>query len=232
MEAQAPNPADAAFILNRATYYQVTHTLRSLLPPPVTDTPEDAVRRDCAAIAHVASLLPATPDEANLAAQYVAAGAQALDCLRLARAHEGDLRRMLQCIAQSARMMREAKSWRLALMRAQAAREAREGDETAREASTAAETRVLSLMADALAHGPPPSAPEAAPRPGSIVAAERYATLHRRNATLIRRLGRLPDRVDIGGLAPEVVHAIATGTTPILAALGAKSVRAAAVAAA
>jgi hypothetical protein len=100
------------------------------------------------------------------------------------------------------------------------------------ETAAAAETRVLSLMADALAHGPPPPAPEAAPRPGPIAAAERYATLHRRNATLIRRLGRLPDRVDIGGLAPEVVHAIATGTTPILAALGAKSVRAAAVAAA
>jgi hypothetical protein len=236
MEAQTATPTDAAFVLSRATYYQVTHTLRRLLPPPITDTPEDAVRRDCAAIAHVASLLPATPDEANLAAQYVGASAQALDCQRLAREHEGDLRQMLRCFAQSARMMREAKSWRLALMRAQAAREARDGDETAREAATAAETRVLSLMADALAHGPPPpapsAAPKAAPQPSPIAEAERYATLHRKNASLIRRLGRMPDRLDIGGLAPEVVHAIATGTTPILAALGAKSVRAAAVAAA
>ena len=232
MEAQTPDPAYAARILNRATYFQVTHTLRGLLPPPITDTPENAVRRDCAAIAHVASLLPATPDEANLAAQYVAASAQAFDCQRLAHAHEGDLRRMMQCFAQSARMMREAKSWRLALMRAQAARAAREDDETAREAASAAETQVLSLMADALAHGPPPPAPEAAPQPGPIAEAERYATLHRKNATLIRRLGRLPDRVAVGTVAPEVVHAIATGTTPILMALGAKSARAPAVAAA
>ena len=141
---------------------------------------------------------------------------------------------MLQCIAQSARMMREAKSWRLTLMRAQAAREARDGDKTAREAATAAETRVLSLMADALAHGPPPPAPEAAPEvpPQSdpVAEAERYATYHRKNATLIRRLGRLPDRVAVGAVAPEVVHAIATGTTPILAALGGKSHRAAAAA--
>jgi hypothetical protein len=124
-------PADAAFILNRATYYQVTHTLRGLLPPPITDTPEDAARRDCAAIAHVASLLPATPDEANPAVQYVSASAQALDCQRLAREHEGDLRQMLQCFAQSARMMREAKSWRLALLHAQATRERREADDAA-----------------------------------------------------------------------------------------------------
>jgi hypothetical protein len=224
MDTPSPAPTDAALVLSRATYYQVTHTLRGLLPPPITDTPEDAARRDCAAIAHVASLLPATPDEANLAAQYVGASAQALDCLRLARAHEGDLRRMLQCIAQSARMMREAKSWRLALMRAQAARKARDGDETAREAAAAAETSVLSLMADALAHGPPPpassAAPEAVPQRDPIAEAERYATHHRKNATLIRRLGRKPERRDIGWLAPEVVHAIATGTTPILAALG------------
>jgi hypothetical protein len=230
MEAQTATPTDAAFVLSRATYYQVTHTLRGLLPPPITDTPEDAARRDCAAIAHVASLLPATADEANLAAQYVGASAQALDCQRLAREHEGDLRKMLQCFAQSARMMREAKSWRLALMHAQATRERREADDAARDAAAEAETRVLSFMADALAHGPPPPepAPEAAPQPSPIAAAERYATYHRKNATLIRRLGRLPDRIAVGAVAPEVVHAIATGTTPILAALGGKSHRAAA----
>jgi hypothetical protein len=230
MEATAPTPADADLILSRATYYQVTHTLRRALPPPITDTPEDAARRDCAAIAHVASLLPATADEANLAAQYVGASAYALDCLRLARAHEDDPRHMLQCLAQSTRMMREAKGWRLALLRAQAAREKCQADDAAREAASAVETRTLSLMAEALAHGPPP--PEVAPVPevvakpppkrDPIAEAERYATFHRKNATLIRRLGRLPDRVAVGAVAPEVVHAIATGTTPLLMALGGK----------
>jgi hypothetical protein len=51
----------------------------------VTDTPEDAARRDNTAIAHVASLLPANTDEADLAALYVAAQACAMECLRLAR---------------------------------------------------------------------------------------------------------------------------------------------------
>jgi hypothetical protein len=231
MDTASPTPADAALALPRATYYQAIHTLRRGLPPPITEAPEDLVRRDCAAIAHVASMLPATPDEAHLAAQYVAASACALDCLRLARLHEDDPARMLQCLAQSARMMREAKSWRLMLLRAQAVREARDADDAAREAAATAETRALSLMAEALAHGPPPPAPEAAPAPSAatpapkrdpIAEAERYATNHRKNATLIRRLGRLPDRVAVGAVPPEVVHAIATGTTPILMALGSR----------
>jgi hypothetical protein len=226
MDPTSPTPADAALALPRATYYQAVHTLRLGLPPPITDSPEDRIRRDCAAIAHVASMLPATPDEAHLAAQYVAAGACALDCLRLARAHEDDPPFMLKHLAQSAAMMREAKSWRLTLLRAQAVREKRDADEAAREA--AAETRALGLMAEALAHGPPRAAPapvpEAAPAPkrDPIAEAERYATFHRKNATLIRRLGRLPDRVAVGAVAPEVVHAIATGTTPLLMALGSR----------
>ena len=51
------------------------------------------------------------------------------------------------------------------------------------------------------------------------------------DAALIRRLGRLPDRIDVGGLTPEVVHALVTGTTPTLRALDHKPLRATAVAA-
>jgi hypothetical protein len=40
---------------------------------------------------------------------------------------------------------------------------------------------------------------------------------------LIRRLGHLPPK--FGWLAPEVVHAVVTGTTPILRALDAKPAR-------
>ena len=46
-----PSPADPS-LLPRAIYYQVVHTLRGALPPPVTASPEDAARRDIAAIAH------------------------------------------------------------------------------------------------------------------------------------------------------------------------------------
>ena len=227
----APSPTDEALLLPRATYYQVVHTLRTALPPPITATQGDATRRDCAAIAHVASLLPANPDEANLAAQYVAASAQALDCQRLARQYPADTELFLKCTAQSASMMRQARSWRLALLRAQATREKREADVEAREAAARTEQRALGLMADALAHTPPAPAAAAPPKPTPIAEAERYALLHRKRAALIRSLGRLPDKLDVGPLPPEVVHAIVTGTTPILRALDKPSRHPAALAA-
>jgi len=114
MEAPTtPTPADT---LPRSIYLELAHTLRKNLPAPVTDSPEDAARRDRAAIEHAASLLPATPDEANLAALYVAASAQALDCLRQCRLYPNDLTVVLKCTAQSASMMRQARAYRTALL--------------------------------------------------------------------------------------------------------------------
>jgi len=223
MDAQSPNPADPALLFTKAIYHQITHTLRGSLPPPITSSPEDAARRDIAAIAHVASLLPATPDEAHLAAQYVSASAQVMDCQRLAHCYPASPQVMLQCFAQSASMARQARSWRLALQRAQAAREKREADTAAAAAASETEHRALGLMADALAHPPPASAAaEPSPPPSPIDEAERYALSHRKRAVLIRRFGRLPDKLDCGGIRPEVVHAIATGTTPILMALSSR----------
>jgi hypothetical protein len=63
-----PEPPDLALLLPRDAYYQLVHSLRGLLPPPVTDTPEDEARRDNAAIAQVACLLPASAAEATLGA--------------------------------------------------------------------------------------------------------------------------------------------------------------------
>jgi len=51
-----PAPADT---LPSSIYLELAHTLRKNLPAPATDSPEDAARRDRAAIAHAASLLPA-----------------------------------------------------------------------------------------------------------------------------------------------------------------------------
>jgi hypothetical protein len=203
----APNPAD---ILPKATYYQVVHTLRGLLPKPIADTPEDEARRDLAAIAHVASLLPANAEEAHLAAQYVAASAWALDCLRLARQYPGDTPHFLKCTAMCVSMMRQARAWRRALMDAQTTRKARDA-----AAATQTEHRALGHMAEVLAD-PKPAAPS---KPSAIDEAERYALQHRRRARLIRRFGRVPDRLDFGPIPPDVVHAIATGDTPILRAL-------------
>lgn len=213
-----PNPAD---ILPKTTYYQVVHTLRGLLPPPVTDTQEDEARRDLAAIAHIASLLPATPEEAHLATHYVAAGAWALDCLRLARSYPNDTPLFLKCTAQSASMMRQARGWRSALQRAQLERRKRATNPTASDAATTTEQQALALAADALMQNPPtPTPAPAEPQPPNPTAeAERYAQLHRKRARLIRRLGRMPEKTNIGWLPPEVVRALVTGSTPILRAL-------------
>jgi hypothetical protein len=226
MDATAATQADPAALLPRATYYQITHTLRGLLPPPVTDTQEDEARRDLAAIAHVASLLPANADEANLAAQYVAASTHAFDSLRLARQYPDDPTLILKCTAQSASMMREARSWRTALLRAQAARATREADTVATDTATQTERRALALMADGLTPSASSPAPEPAPaterKPDVVAEAERYAVLHRKRATLIRRFGHVPQKLNFGPLSPGLVHAIATGTTPILRALDLK----------
>ena len=46
-----PHSPDPTLLLPRDSYYQLIHTLRAALPPPVTNSPEDLARRDNAAIA-------------------------------------------------------------------------------------------------------------------------------------------------------------------------------------
>ena len=153
-----------------------------------------------------------------MAAQYVAACAQALDALRLAREFPRGPELVLKCTAQSASMMRQARSWRALLARTQAARQQR--DPTACDIDAYTEHRALGLMADALAEAAPePSSEETAPAT-PLAQAELYALQHRKRAALIRSLGHLPNKLNLGALAPDVVHAIATGTTAILQALG------------
>jgi hypothetical protein len=89
-------------------------------------------------------------------------------------------------------------------------------------------------MADALGRAPlaamaePPPAPapihEAvpAPEPKADIAAEAdyYAVVYPQRAARIRALGGLPAKLDFGPPSPELVHAIVTGTSPVLQALG------------
>jgi hypothetical protein len=218
---------------------QLVHTLSATLLPE-TDTPEELAHRDRAATAEpatgldpvVASLLPANPDEANLAAQYVAASTQALDCLRLAREHPSDASHVLKCTAQSASMMRQAHRWRTALLRAQAERQRRTSAPATHD-TVPAEHRAPAQAADALIEpltAPAPQ-PTELPQPNPIAEAERYARLHRKRAALIRRLGHVPHKLNCGPLQPELVHAIVTGSTPVLRALDKNPDRAPAIAA-
>jgi hypothetical protein len=229
------HPNDLALQLPRDSYYQVIHTLRGALPSPVTDSPEDLIRRDNAAIAQIACVLPANADEANIAAQYVAAQAQALDCLRLAHLAGMDLALALKFTAQSAGMMRHAGGARRLLMRVQAVRQKRETNSAALDQAAWIEHCAIGLMAEALGRdapepmAEPPPAEQRAPEPlpddepkfDPVAEAEQYAIIYPRRAALIRSLGGLPARCDFGPPSPELLQAIVTGTSPHLIALDA-----------
>ncbi len=62
--------------------FDVLHTLRTSLPPPAPGTEGSLEARIETAMAAVAAYHPADIAEALLAAQIVAANAQAMDCLR------------------------------------------------------------------------------------------------------------------------------------------------------
>ncbi|HSZ88130.1 MAG TPA: hypothetical protein VK822_02020 [Acetobacteraceae bacterium] len=226
-----PTP-DLTLQLPRDTYYQLVHTLCASLPPPVTDTPEDLARRDNAAIAQVASLLPANADEANLAVQYVATSAQAMLSLRLARDYAtADHAFFLKFSALAVGMMRQARSARSLLLRVQAARQKREADNGAADKAAWTEHCAIGLMADALgrtqpaamAEPPPPPPPspidETTPQPDPAAEADQYALIYPHRAALIRSLGGLPASCDFGPPSTGLVHAIVTGTSPTLRAL-------------
>lgn len=230
----APQPDDLALQLPRDVYYQLIHTLHGALPPPASRTPEDEVRRDNAAMAQVACMLPANADEASLAAQCVVAQASAMESLRRANTAGMELAMVLKFTAQAAGMMRHASGARRLLMRLQAQRQKREANVSAADQAAWLEHCAIRLMADAL--GRPAPAPIAEPPPLRLVPdpepaedaepmfdpaaeADQYAIIHPRRAALIRSSRGLPVKLDFGPPTPELVHAIVTGSSPTLRAL-------------
>jgi len=167
-------PADA--------YYQLIHTLRLTLPPPLSDRADDLLRRDHAAIARIAALVPANAAEADVAAQFVAASEQWKDCLRLANVAETSAppkvaseapakagatpEWAMKCRAQATSMMRQANSALRLLLRLQEARGKREADHAGCDRAAWAEHCAVSLMAEALAPNPHPNPlPQPQPAP-------------------------------------------------------------------
>jgi hypothetical protein len=119
-------PPHPAIDLSTHLYYQVVYTLIDLLPPPLDDRPEVLRDRNRAAIAKVAALLPVNANEADLAAQCIAARAQAEDILRLLRQHAGDIELTMRLNAQYGSMVRTSLSVLGKLTRMQAVRQKRE----------------------------------------------------------------------------------------------------------
>src|SRR5471032_531087 len=125
------SPPHPAIDLATPLYYQLVYTLTDLLPPPLDDTPEALHTRNHAAIAKVAALLPVNANEADLAAQCIAARGQAEEMLRLLRQHAGDIGLVMRLNAQYGSMVRTSLSVHARLMRVQALRHKREAIEGA-----------------------------------------------------------------------------------------------------
>ena len=212
-------PPDPTHQFPRDLDHQVVHALRDALPSPVTDSPEDRIRRDNAIIATVASLRPANTAEVILASQFVAANAQALDCLRLARLNPTDAPHVLKCTAQSASMMRQSRGALGQLLRLQAAREKHKPDSSTHNMADAIEQAATRLIADALGCAPSASQPVPEAKSRNLAKAEEYALANPSSAALIRSLGRLPKKFDDGTTSSELVHEIVNGDSPILQAL-------------
>lgn len=196
--ASLPNLPPA---IARYTLYLLTEAL----PPPISDLPEELAARDEAAIAAVALLDPADAFEARLAARAVATDAHAMDSLRLAGQPGATPEQVQRCRAQATAMLRASDSATRQLERRQAAR---------------AKAQPLPVQ-----EAEPAPAAAAAPATDWAAEADRYALAHGKRAALIRRLGRLPHKLDFGPIRPELVRAIITGTSPALLALDSKRQR-------
>ena len=156
-----PEPPDLTLQLPRDLYYQSIHELCAGLPPPVTASPEDRARRHKAAIAVVASLLPANGEEVTLAAQSLPPGLTRW-CRRRQRPGDGVPAAgpqipggMGKCTAQSASMMRQARAARSLLLRVQAERRKREADGVALGKAAWIEHCAIGLMALGAGRAPP-----------------------------------------------------------------------------
>ena len=167
---QPQQPAQLLGLPTQA-YYQLIHTLAGILPPPVNDTPEALLARTQSAIDEVAGMLPTNANEARLAAQCVAARAQADDVLRLLRKHAGDIALEVKLNAQYVAMLRASQGAHGHLLRAQAVRHKREKSDAALKADEWTQHVVTSELQRALAAGPVPATPAAAqPAPAPAAA--------------------------------------------------------------
>lgn len=121
-----PTQDDPRISLNTA-YFNVVHALHGALPPAILTSPLARRRRMDSAIAMVASLVPVNVAEAMLAANWVGATMQAMDCQ--AMAHEPDLawERKVKCLALANSAQRAAKGLLEQFRQMQALRMKREG---------------------------------------------------------------------------------------------------------
>ena len=242
MDNMPPAP-DPAYIRSQAAYHQIIHTLDSLLPPPPQDTPGSRHERNQAIIARIAALAPVNAAEVDVAAQFAAASAQAMDALRLARQPGIEPTTFHKCEAQAALMMRISHSAMRTLLRMQADRR-----KAGTERDSWAEHIAGQELAAALAAGPAPLTAAPAPEPNTIPPpvpppaepvvpppinvpateadpaseagqaqeAETYGILHPRRAAAIRQARGMPKGASFVPPEDGLIRALIDGTSPVL----------------
>jgi hypothetical protein len=177
----------------------------------------------------IAALCPANAAEATLAAQFVAASEQAMDCLRLTHDPATPVLLTLKCNAQAALMMRQARGAMRTLLQVQATRRKTNVDEAAWTEHMAAQ-----MMADALTEPPPaatteapkppaeplpPSAPPLAPRQipprqTSSTEVETYIHLYPQRAAAIRQAGGMPGNATFPPPDAAIIRVLTAGAAP------------------
>jgi len=189
MDIHPNQPLPLEYQLPKDVYHHLIHSLIGALPLPIPNTPENLIRRDNAAIARIAAMLPANPDEASLATQYISAQDQSLESMRLGRRPGLDDKAVKQFIAEANGMMRQANATRRLLLRLQSDRQKREANGKTLDQANWLEHCVMSLMADALGRTPPgpiaqatpdpePLPDEEEPEPDLATEAEHYAIIY------------------------------------------------------
>ncbi len=201
---------DLSDLRSRGTFQYLRHILASALPPPATDTPEAREQHMVAAAVQVAALAPASVAEALLAAQYVAASLYALDCLRLARAHEANPVLAEKCRAQSLGMMRQSQSALRALQALQADRRKRDGNPARAEMAAYHERAATAAMLDEPPVARPVARPAEPPAPPTAAAPSRAAP-HRPAPAAARHPAPIPDPSTLPPADAALLRALISG---------------------
>lgn len=155
-----PVTPPANFLLTADDCRAVVDALRTGLPAPVPNTPEQRELRDQAAIATVASMHPVNLAEAMMAANFVVMHETAMDCLRLSNV--GDERYQMQFRHQAVQFMNRSQSMSRLLLQMQADRQKREQGSVAAPAKRVARPKRQPAP-------PPPVMEEEEPLPSNVV---------------------------------------------------------------
>ena len=215
-------PTDFSLLLPREAFQEILRTLRGCLPPPEGELAEDWERRDRAALAKAAALRPETAAEGEVAAQFVAAAAWAMDCLRQAVERRLEFNVARKCQAQAASLMRESKSALRLLLKLQAERSAFATDTEAADRAAWAEHAAFGMMegglrappreASAAVSGSDPGGEDAGHADGEAVFDEIMRTGSEYGIEVLEKIGETGMRYSglaIGGCLPPAPGASA-----------------------